>query len=177
MFVEYQPSTPSSRAFSPGAMMVLISVWPVFKSLPASGAFVRAVEPLDIMPVEHRGPRPNLLELGPDLLEQRRLDHAGSSCGGVAVVLEDVPRAEDEIVERRERHYLADLRRSAFGALAEPHGSHLRERSDWLRDSLANGERAGNRRGADGAEADEHHAEPPACRSNIDWRRHETAII
>ena len=39
MLVEYQPSTPSSRAFSPGAMIVLISVCPVFRSLPASGAF------------------------------------------------------------------------------------------------------------------------------------------
>ena len=37
MFVEYQPSTPISRALRPGAMIVLISVWPVFRSLPASG--------------------------------------------------------------------------------------------------------------------------------------------
>ena len=42
MFVEYHPSTPSSRAFRPGATIVLISVWPVFKSLPASGDPVRA---------------------------------------------------------------------------------------------------------------------------------------
>ena len=41
MFVEYQPLTPSSRAFRPGAMIVLISVCPVFMSLPASGDFVR----------------------------------------------------------------------------------------------------------------------------------------
>jgi len=38
--VEYQPLTPMRRAFSPGAMIVLISVCPVFMSLPASGAFV-----------------------------------------------------------------------------------------------------------------------------------------
>ena len=42
MFVEYQPFTPSRRAFRPGAMMVLISVWPVFMSLPASGDLVCA---------------------------------------------------------------------------------------------------------------------------------------
>ncbi len=40
MFVEYQPLTPSSRALSPGAMIVLMSVWPVFMSLPAIGDFV-----------------------------------------------------------------------------------------------------------------------------------------
>ena len=42
MFVEYQPSTPRSRALRPGAMIVLISVCPVFRSFPASGALVRA---------------------------------------------------------------------------------------------------------------------------------------
>ena len=42
MFVEYQPSTPRSRAFRPGAMIVFISVWPVLRSLPASGARVFA---------------------------------------------------------------------------------------------------------------------------------------
>jgi hypothetical protein len=40
MLVEYQPCTPSSRAFSPGATMVLMSVWPVFRSLPAIGVRV-----------------------------------------------------------------------------------------------------------------------------------------
>jgi hypothetical protein len=40
MFVEYQPSTPSNRAFKPGAMTVLISVCPVFRSLPAIGDLV-----------------------------------------------------------------------------------------------------------------------------------------
>ena len=40
MLVEYQPLTPSSRALRPGAMIVFISVWPVFRSLPAIGDFV-----------------------------------------------------------------------------------------------------------------------------------------
>ena len=37
MLVEYQPSTPNSRALSPGAMTVFIHVWPVLKSLPEIG--------------------------------------------------------------------------------------------------------------------------------------------
>ena len=37
MFVEYQPATPIIRALRPGAMIVLISVWPVFMSLPQKG--------------------------------------------------------------------------------------------------------------------------------------------
>ena len=69
------------------------------------------VEPLDVALIEHRRPRPDLLELGPDLVEQRRLEHAGGVRRRVAVVLEDVPAAEHEIVERGQRHDLADLRR------------------------------------------------------------------
>ncbi len=138
---------------------------------------VRAVEPLDVMLVEHRRPRADFLEVRAHLVEQRRLDDAGGPRRGVAVVLEDVPAAEDEVVEPGQRHHLVDLRRASFGALAEAHGAHLRERPDWLRDALPNGENAGDRRGAHGAEADEHHAESAARRSNIDWRRHETAII
>ena len=37
MFVEYQPARPSWRALSIGASTVLISVWPVLKSLPLMG--------------------------------------------------------------------------------------------------------------------------------------------
>ena len=79
---------------------------------------VRAVEPLHVALIEHGRPRPDLLELGPDLVEQRRLDDAGRARGGVAVVLEDVPAAEHEVVEAGERHDVADLRRAAFGPLA-----------------------------------------------------------
>ena len=34
--------TPISRAFRPGAMIVLMSVWPVFRSLPTTGVRVSA---------------------------------------------------------------------------------------------------------------------------------------
>src|SRR4051794_34163377 len=42
MFVEYHPLTPRRRAFSPGATIVLMSVCPVFRSLPARGDLVCA---------------------------------------------------------------------------------------------------------------------------------------
>ncbi len=35
--MEYQPSTPSMRALKAGASTVFIRVWPVLKSLPATG--------------------------------------------------------------------------------------------------------------------------------------------
>ena len=40
MLVEYQPSSPSSRALKPGARIVFIRVWPVLKSLPEIGVWV-----------------------------------------------------------------------------------------------------------------------------------------
>src|SRR5205807_10129390 len=85
--------------------------------------------------------------------------------------------AEHELVERGERQDVADLRRTAFGPLAEANRPHLRQRTDWLRKSFANGVYAGNRRGADGAETDQQHAEPPACGSDLDGSRHESRTI
>ena len=51
----------------------------------------------------------------------------------------------------------------AFGALAEPDGAHLGQRADRQRQTLANGEHAGDGRGRDGAKADEQHAKLAAC--------------
>ena len=68
---------------------------------------------------------------------------------------------------RRQRHDVADLRRAPFGPLAETDRAHLRQRADRFGESFANGEDAGDGRGADGAEADEQNTELAACRSNF----------
>ena len=49
--------------------------------------------------VLRRRPGPNRLELRPDLLEHRRVKHPGRHGRLVAVLLEDVPGAEHQIVE------------------------------------------------------------------------------
>ena len=69
-------------------------------------------------------------------------------------------------------HDVADLRRPAFGALAEADRAHLRERADRFGEPFANGEDAGDGRGADGAETDEQHAELAARRSDVNRCRH-----
>ena len=79
----------------------------------------------------------------------RVLEHAGYTGRGVAVFFEDVPAAEHDVVQARERQELVDLRRAAFGALAETNRAHLRERADRLGQTLADGHHAGNRGGAD----------------------------
>ena len=73
---------------------------------------VRSVEPLDVAPIEHRGHRLDRFELGTDLLEQRPFENAGSLRRLVGVVFEDVPAAEHDVVERRERNEILDERRA-----------------------------------------------------------------
>ena len=128
---------------------------------------VRAVEPLDVPLIEHRRHRLDGLELGLDLIEQRRLEHAGGARRLVGVLFENVPAAEDDVVEVGERNDLLDLRRAAFGALAETDGAHLRERADRIGQPFSNGQHAGNGGRADGAEADEQNAQFAFCWSDF----------
>ena len=137
---------------------------------------VGTVEPLDVVLVEDRRPRANLLELRTHLLEQRRLEHAGRFRRAVAVLREDVPAAEDEIVERGQRHDLVDQRRTAFRPLAQTDVTHLGQRADGLGNSFANGDDAGNEGRADGPEADQEHAEFAARGSDVNWSRHKRKL-
>src|SRR6185437_4430771 len=98
-------------------------------------------------------------ELRTDLFQQRRLEDAGGLRRGVAILVEDVPSAEHEIVEPGERHDLTDFRRTSVGALAQTDGSHLRQRADWLGEAFPDSEHARDRRRADGTEADEQNTE------------------
>ena len=121
---------------------------------------VRAVEPLHVAAVEDRRPGLDGLELGRDLLEQRRLEHAGGAGRLVAVVLEDVPAAEHDVVERGERDEVLDERRCAPRCACRDGSVPI-----WVSepigcgDPLANGHDAGDERRADGTEADEQDAE------------------
>ena len=120
---------------------------------------VRAVEPLDVLAVEHGRHRLDRRQLVLDLIEQRRLEHAGGLGRLVAVVLEDVPAAEHELVEPGERNEIRDERRPVVGALAEPNRAHLRERADGFGDPFPDRHDACDGGGADRAEADEQNAE------------------
>ena len=64
--------------------------------------------------------------------KERGLQHTGRSCGRVAVVLENIPAPEHEIVEAGDGNDIADLWRTAFGPLPETNRAHLRQRSDRL---------------------------------------------
>ena len=119
---------------------------------------VRPVQPLHVALIEYRGHGLDGLELGLDLVEQRRLEHAGRPRGLVGVLFEDIPAAEDDVVQIDQRNRLVDFWRSAFGALAETDRAHLRERSDGIGQTFPHGQNTGDGRGADRAETDQKYA-------------------
>ena len=75
--------------------------------------------------------------------------------------LENVPTAEDHVVEGRQRHEVPDERRAASVRLPRRLRTHLCQRADRLGETAANGEHAGDRRRADGAHTDEENAQFP----------------
>jgi hypothetical protein len=92
-----------------------------------------AGEAFHVVLVEDRLHRLHALEERAHLLEERGLENAGVHRGFVRVVLEDVPSAEDEVVEPGERNEILDQGRAVVGALAEPDRPHLREGAERLR--------------------------------------------
>ena len=146
----------------------------LFGEIPLVLAFldVRSLETLHVALIEDRRPRPDLFELGANLLKQRRLEDAGGFRRGVTVVFENIPPAKHHIVEPGERDDVADLRRAAFGPLAETDRAHLRERADGFREAFANGDNAGDGRGADRSESNEQDSKLAACGSNFNGCRH-----
>src|SRR2546426_8310385 len=65
------------------------------------------------------------------------LEHAGLARGLVRRVREDVPAAEDQIVQFLEGQEFPDQRRAPLGALTQANGGELGEGADWQRASLA----------------------------------------
>ena len=76
------------------------------------------VEPLHVLAVEDGRPGLDGFKLGLICSSRSLVEHAGVLRRLVAVVLEDVPAAEHEVVEVGEGHEVLDERRAAVGALA-----------------------------------------------------------
>ncbi len=117
------------------------------------------MDPLDIVLIEDGRHGPDGLERSADLLEQRLFEHAGQIRGLVRIFFEDVPCADDEVFDRGERNEILDQRRAALGALAQPYGGELRQRTDGLRQSPFHGFQPGDERGGHRAHAGNEHAE------------------
>jgi hypothetical protein len=86
------------------------------------------------------------------------VQHLRGACGVVEVPAEDVPAGEDQVVERCQRHEIANQRRVGVGALAQPNVAHLGERADRLGEAAAYGLDSGDQRGGDRPHAGNHDA-------------------
>ncbi len=71
---------------------------------------VRAAQALDVALVEDGRHRLDGFHLGPHLIQQRRLQHTCRTRGGVAVFFEDVPSAENDVIEPGQVHEILDTR-------------------------------------------------------------------
>src|SRR5215469_1494260 len=120
---------------------------------------VFAVEIFDVGLVERGFHGFDFAEEGLNFAEMIRVEDARFGGGFVRGVRENVPAAENEIVEAGERNEVLNFRRAAFGALAETDGSHLRERADREGVAVANQFDAGHKSGADRADAGREYAE------------------
>ena len=76
----------------------------------------------------------------------RRLEDAGLLRRLVGVVGEDVPAAEDEVLEPGERHEVLDQRGAVVRPLAEADGPHLRQAADGLGEAAPDRLDAGDER-------------------------------
>ncbi len=76
--------------------------------------------------------------------------------GRVHVVVENVPAGEYQIVQRGQGDEFLDLRGERVGALAQPDGAHLGQRSNRLGQAFAYGFDAGHEGSGDRAHAGDH---------------------
>jgi hypothetical protein len=136
---------------------------------------VRAVQAADELGIEDAGHRNDGFQFGADGVEVLAGQDVGVDGGVVGVVGEDVPGAEDEVVQLGELQEVADARRAVVGALAEADGAHLRERADRFAEAFAGQEHAGNHGGGDGPEAGQQNSEFPACGLDGIWLLHDKA--
>jgi hypothetical protein len=119
------------------------------------GLRVRAVELLHPVPVEVALHRLHGRKGGPRQLEVGVIEDACLLRGGVAVIGEDVPGRDLDVLDAGERDEVLDERAAVVGALAQADRPHLGERPVGLGAALLDGVEPRDHRGADRAEAHE----------------------
>ena len=129
---------------------------------------VGAVEALDVAGIEHPLHRPDRLQLRARSWSSRlALEDAGLAGGRVGVVGEDVPGAEDEVVQLRQRDEVLQARHPVLGPLAEADRAHLGERADRLAEPLLDRLDAGDEGGRDRPQPHQQHPQLPLRRLDV----------
>ncbi len=124
---------------------------------------VRAVEALHELGVEDGWHRLHRRELFANGIEVLRAKDASVLGRFVRVVREEIPAAEDEVFELRERHELRDLGLSLLGSLSEANRPELGHRPDGLAEPSAREHDARDERRCDCSHAREKNRELSTC--------------
>ena len=114
---------------------------------------VGSVDALDVLLVEDRLHRLDRRQRLLQLFQQRHFQHARLDRGFVGVVFENVPAADLQVVQAGQRHEILDRRAAAFGALSQPDGSQLGQRTDRFPESALDGFQPGDEGRRDRAHA------------------------
>src|SRR6202035_4675920 len=122
---------------------------------------------LDVMLIESGLHRFDGLQEFLDLVEVFGLQDARLGGGLIRVIGENIPAAENNVVEFGEGHELTNLWRAAFGAFAKANGAQLRERADRRGFAAANQFNSCHKRGAYGSHSRREDAQSSFGRSNI----------
>src|SRR5580700_7781331 len=92
----------------------------------------------DVVLIESGLHGPDVLQEFLNLIEVFGFQDTGLGGGLIGVVGENIPAAENDVVEFGEWDELVNFRRAAFGAFAEANGAELRERADGCGLTAAN---------------------------------------
>src|SRR5262249_27025716 len=125
--------------------------------------------------VESAGHGHEFGELVADGTDVSLFEDCAAACDRKGVIGKDVPRAEYEIRQAREREQVVDERDTLLGALPEPDGSKLRQGADGRSETTACEQAPRDERRGDGAEARQKHTELPARRRNLPRRSLESS--
>jgi hypothetical protein len=134
--------------------------------LVARGLHVDAAQPLHVLLIERARHRHDRAELVLDGGQVTFIEHLGVARKAQRVPGKDVPRAEHEVVQRRERNEVFDTGHPPLGALSEADRAKLRHRANRWRQTAPGEQDAGDERGRDRAEAGQQDAEFSASRSD-----------
>ena len=131
---------------------------------------MRTGQPAHVILVKNGLPRPQFLQFRAHGFQPRRLDDAGVHGGVIGIVGEEVPAAEDEIIQAGQWNEILDQGAVVFGAFAEADGSVLRQRADGPAQALLDQFDTRNQGRAHGAEARKQHAKLVSCRCDSHLR-------
>ena len=141
-----------------------------------AGLDVWPLQPFNVFLTENGSPRLDFFDLGPHGLEQVAIENPCLDRAFVAVIFVNVPAAEDEVIQGRERNKVMDFRNSPFRAFSQPDGSKLGQRTHRLRNFLLYRFHPSDKRRTDGTQSGNEDTQFSGRRFDLDAFLHHTGL-